>query len=124
VAIFSERLLAGEPPTLRGEGRPTRDYVHVGDVARAFVLAAESVKAGVYNVGTGVQTSTATLLGFLQDAAGTRIEPGREPLMEGELEASALDASRIANELGWRPSIAVEEGVRQTFAWYRDALGR
>jgi UDP-glucose 4-epimerase len=124
VAIFSERLLAGEPPTLRGDGRPTRDYVHVGDVARAFVLAAESRKAGVYNVGTGVQTSTATVLRFLQDAAGTRIEPGHEPLMEGEIEASALDASRIANELGWRPSIAVEEGLRETFAWYRDALGR
>lgn len=75
VAIFSEKLLAGETPSLRGDGKPTRDYVHVGDVAHAFVLAAESGKAGVYNVGTGVQTSTAQLLEVLQEAAGTSIEP-------------------------------------------------
>lgn len=123
VAIFSERLLAGESPSLRGEGKPTRDYLHVGDAARAFVLAAESRKAGVYNVGTGVQTSTMTLLQILQEAAGTTIEPRHEPLMEGELEASALDASRIGRELGWRPTVTVEEGFRETFAWYRAARG-
>jgi UDP-glucose 4-epimerase len=123
VAIFSERLLAGEAPTLRGQGRPTRDYVHVGDVARAFVLAAESRKAGVYNVGTGVQTSTARLLEILQDAAGTSLEPQQVPLMDGELRASALDASRIERDLGWRPMVAVDAGLRETFAWYRAAAG-
>ena len=123
VAIFSEKLLAGEPPSLRGEGKPTRDYVHVGDVARAFVLAAESRKAGVYNVGTGIQTSTARLLDILQDAAGTSLEPQEEPLKEGELAASALDASRIERELGWRATTAVDEGLRETFAWYRDGRG-
>jgi UDP-glucose 4-epimerase len=123
VAIFSEKLLAGEPPSLRGEGEPTRDYVHVGDVAHAFVLAAESGKAGVYNVGTGVQTSTARLLGILQDSAGTSLEPQQEPLKDGELKASALDASRIERDLGWRPTVAVDAGLRETFAWYRDARG-
>jgi UDP-glucose 4-epimerase len=123
VAIFSTRLLAGEPPSLRGEGKPTRDYVHVGDVARAFVLAAESGKAGVYNVGTGVQTSTLRLLEILQDAAGTSLEPQPDALKEGELEASALDASRIERELGWRPTVAVDEGLRETFAWYREGRG-
>jgi UDP-glucose 4-epimerase len=124
VAIFSERLLAGEAPTLRGQGKPTRDYVHVGDVARAFVLAAESRKEGVYNVGTGAQTSTARLLEILQDAAGTSLEPQQVPLMEGELKASALDASLIARELGWRPTVAIDEGLRETFDWYRDSRGR
>jgi UDP-glucose 4-epimerase len=123
VAIFSEKLLAGEPPSLRGEGKPTRDYVHVGDVAHAFVLAAESGKTGVYNVGTGVQTSTARLLEILQDAAGTSLEPQQGPLMDGELRASALDASRIERDLGWRPTVAVDAGLRETFAWYRDAAG-
>jgi UDP-glucose 4-epimerase len=123
VAIFSAMLLAGEPPSMRGEGKPTRDYVHVGDVAHAFVLAAESGKAGVYNVGTGVRTSTARLLEILQDAAGTSLEPQQSPLMDGEVEASALDASRIERELGWRPTIAVDVGLRETFAWYRDARG-
>jgi UDP-glucose 4-epimerase len=123
VAIFSEKLLAGEAPSLRGEGKPTRDYVHVGDVARAFVLAAESGNAGIYNVGTGVQTSTARLLEILQEAAGTSIEPRQDPLKEGELKASALDASRIERELGWQPTVSVDEGLRETFAWYRDMRG-
>jgi UDP-glucose 4-epimerase len=124
VAIFSEKLLAGETPSLRGDGKPTRDYVHVGDVAHAFVLAAESGKAGVYNVGTGVETSTAQLLEILQEAAGTSIEPRHEPLKEGELKASALDAWRIERELGWRPTVAVDEGLRRTLAWYRDGRVR
>jgi len=119
VAIFSEKLIAGAVPRLRGEGRPTRDYVHVSDVARAFVLAAEAGKEGVFNVGTGVQTSTARLLEILQDAAGTAIEPRQEELKEGELRASALDASRIERELGWNPTVEVEDGLRDTFAWYR-----
>ncbi len=119
VAIFSEKLIAGAVPRLRGEGRPTRDYVHVSDVARAFVLAAEAGKEGVFNVGTAVQTSTARLLEILQDAAGTAIEPRQEELKEGELRASALDASRIERELGWNPTVEVEDGLRDTFAWYR-----
>jgi UDP-glucose 4-epimerase len=119
VAIFSEKLIEGEVPTLRGEGKPTRDYVHVSDVARAFVLAAEAGKAGAFNVGTGVQTSTARLLEILQDAAGTAIEPRQEELKEGELRASALDASRIERELGWNPTVEVADGLRDTFAWYR-----
>jgi UDP-glucose 4-epimerase len=118
VAIFSEKLLAGQRPGLRGEGTPTRDYVYVGDVAEAFVLSGESGRAAVYNVGTGVQTSTARLLEVLQDEAGTSLEPAQEPLKEGELRASALDASRIQRELGWRPTVSAEDGLRETFRWY------
>ena len=123
VAIFCERLLAGKPPIMRDAGKPTRDYVHVRDVAHAFVLAAESDNAGVYNVGTGVQTSTARLLEILQDAAGTSVEPRQEALKEGELKASALDPSLVERELGWRPTVDVDEGVRATYAWFREARG-
>jgi UDP-glucose 4-epimerase len=118
VAIFSERLLAEEPPALRGDGAPTRDYVHVSDVAKAFLLAAEGGKSGVYNVGTGVTTSTARLLEILQDAAGTSLSPRPEPLQAGELRASRLDASRIERDLGWRSSVDVETGLLETFEWY------
>ena len=119
VAIFSDRLLSGEAPVLRGEGKPTRDYVHVSDVARAFVAAADGARAGTFNVGTGKQTSTAELLDILQSAAGTAIEPRQEALQAGELRASALDASRIERELGWTPTIDVERGIRGTFDWYK-----
>jgi UDP-glucose 4-epimerase len=119
VAIFSRSLLAGKPPELRGEGTPTRDYVHVTDVARSFVAAAEAERAGTYNVGTGRETSTARVLEILQAAAGTSLEPARVELKAGELAASALDSSRIERELGWRATIDAETGLRQTLDWYR-----
>ncbi len=119
VAIFSGRLLDGQAPALRGEGKPTRDYVHVKDVARAFVAAAEGGRAGTFNVGTGKQTSTAALLEILQDAAGTSVQPRLEELQAGELRASALDASLAERELGWAPTIDVEQGLRETFDWYK-----
>jgi UDP-glucose 4-epimerase len=119
VAIFSGRLLAGEPPELRGDGRATRDYVHVHDVARAFVAAAEGGRPGTYNVGTGRETSTARVLELLQSAAGTSIEPKHAELKPGELAASALDSRRIEQELGWKATIGVEEGLAQTLDWYR-----
>jgi UDP-glucose 4-epimerase len=118
VAIFSDRLLAGEPPTVFGHGSPTRDYVHATDVARAFVLAAEGGKGGTYNVGSGVQTSVLELLEILQAAAGTSLEPKLEPLRPGELRRSALDSSRIASELGWRVEIPVEQGLKATLETY------
>jgi UDP-glucose 4-epimerase len=121
VAIFSDKLFAGERPVLRGGGTPKRDYVHVSDVAHAFVLAADGGRGGTFNVGTGVGTSTARLLELLQEAAGTSIEPRDEPLKAGELDASVVDTSRIERELGWRPTIALENGLRETVAWYRDA---
>lgn len=119
VAIFSNALLSGESPPLRGGGIPTRDYVHVHDIARSFVAAADGKRTGTYNVGSGRQTSTAELLDLLQAAAGTDVEPRHDALQPGELRASALDASRIERELGWRPTIDVERGIRETFDWYR-----
>jgi UDP-glucose 4-epimerase len=119
VAIFSGRLLEGAQPFLRGEGKPTRDYVYVTDVAAAFVAAAEGRRAGTYNVGTGRETSTARLLEILQQAAGTAIEPRQVALEVGELQASALDSTAIARDLGWRPTVGSEDGLQQTFDWYR-----
>ena len=129
VAIFADKLLSKEQPALRGEGKPTRDYVHVSDVARAFTLAADTRRAGTFNVGTGVETSTARLLELLQKEAGTSLEPRQERLKPGELDASALDASRIERELGWRSTVALEDGLRETLSWYRatwsaEAAGR
>ena len=121
VAIFSGMLLDGERPTLRGEGKPTRDYVFVTDVANAFVTAADGAGAGTYNVGTGRQTSTARLLAVMQNAAGTAIEPLHVELQPGELQSSALDSSLIERELGWRAAVDLEAGLRQTLDWYRAA---
>jgi UDP-glucose 4-epimerase len=120
VAIFSDQLLAGEAPTVYGHGKPTRDYVHVIDVARAFVLGAEGERSGTYNVGSGKETSVLELLEILQTAARTSLEPRLEPLRSGELQRSALDSSRIAAELGWRPKIPLDSGLSETFHTYAE----
>ena len=122
VAIFSERLLRGEKVTVYGHGEPTRDYVHVADVARAFVVAAERKRPGTYNVGTGRETSVRDLLGLLSEAAGATVEVDLQPLRPGELERSSLDPSLIEQELGWRAEVPLEQGLRETFAAYAAAV--
>jgi UDP-glucose 4-epimerase len=121
VAIFSNKLANGEQPTVFGDGRQTRDYVYVGDVARAFVLAAEAGRAGTWNVGTAVETDVLELLALLQRAAGTELEPRFEPLRPGELMRSALDPGAIGQELGWRAEVAVDEGIAETYGTFAPA---
>ena len=113
VAIFSYRLFAGEPCTLYGHGSPTRDYVHVRDVVAA--LRAASGRAGIYNVGTGVETDVATLYARLAEAAGSTAEPALADLRPGELRRSCLDASHARSELGWAPQIAIAGGLAETY---------
>jgi UDP-glucose 4-epimerase len=113
VAIFSHRLWSGEAPTLFGYGKPTRDYVHVHDVARALLSGVGT--AGTFNVSTGIETDVAQLYQALQDAAGTSLEPQLGPLRAGELERSCLDPSRAAQQLGWRAQVEVREGLAQTY---------
>ena len=125
VAIFSDNLLAGRTPTVYGDGRQTRDYVHVSDVADAFATAAERRVDGTFNVGRGTETSVLDLLRDLQEAAGTSVEPRFEPLRAGELTRSALDPGAIEAELGWRARVELRAGLRETFLWYagRTAAG-
>ncbi len=115
VAIFSDRLARGEQVVVYGFGKPTRDYVHVGDVAGAFFTAAAAGRAGTFNVGTARETSVLELLEILQREAGTAGQPELKPLRPGELERSALDPSAIKRELGWRAEITVEQGLPETF---------
>jgi UDP-glucose 4-epimerase len=118
VAIFSDRLIRGETPIVFGHGKPTRDYVHVADVARAFTTAADSELAGTFNIGWGRETSVLELLDVVQRAAGTSVEPQLEPLRPGELDRSAIDSRLAADVLGWRPELDFEEGIAETFRWY------
>jgi UDP-glucose 4-epimerase len=113
VAIFSHQLSHGTAPTLFGFGKPTRDYVHVHDVARALLAALG--RAGVYNVSTGVETPVSRLFEVLQAAADVAVEPELAPLREGELERSCLDSSRAREQLGWQAGIALEEGLASTY---------
>jgi UDP-glucose 4-epimerase len=114
VAIFTHHLHAGRSPKLYGDGRPTRDYVHVADVAAAL-LAASGV-AGAFNVATGVETDVTTLWEILLAASGTSVQPTFAPLREGELKRSCIDPSLARTELGWEPRIPLDQGLRDTYA--------
>ena len=123
VAIFSDRLMRGESPVVYGHGKPTRDYVHVADVVRAFTSAADGEHAGTFNVGWGRETSVVQLLDVVQRAAGTSREPQLEPLRPGELDRSAIDSRLAADVLGWRPELDFEQGITETFRWYAAEQG-
>lgn len=121
VAIFSSKLLAGDTPTIFGDGNQTRDYVFVDDTVHAFALAAERGSGGVINVGTGVETSVNDLFTLLQKITGSDGEPNYGPLPAGEPRRSVLDIELAGSELGWRPWTHLEDGLRETVAFIRDA---
>jgi UDP-glucose 4-epimerase len=113
VAIFSDHLYTGRAPKLYGQGTPTRDYVYVGDVVRALLAA--SGRAGTYNIATSVETDVASVWRELSKVAGKQIEPELADLRAGELTHSCLDISRAERELGWRPKVAIAEGLALTY---------
>jgi UDP-glucose 4-epimerase len=119
VAIFTGRLLEGKPCTVNGDGKQTRDYVFVGDVARANLLAAEKAFAGALNVGTGVETDVNELFAKLARAAGVEAKPAHGPGKPGEQKRSCIDPSAAAKALGWRPEVALDEGLRRTVEYFR-----
>lgn len=119
VAIFSRALVAERAALIHGTGTDTRDYVFVGDVVRANLLALASGRTGHYNVGTGRQVDVNTIYSLLAAAAESPRPAQHGPPRAGDLRASALDASRIREELGWRPEVELERGIAETFAWFR-----
>ena len=120
VAIFTGKMLRGEPVTVNGDGRQTRDYVFVGDVARANLLAIEREVSGPVNIGTGVETDVNALARLLLEATGSRSEVGHGPAKSGEQRRSVVDARRANERLGWRPEVALRDGLRQTVAFFRE----
>jgi UDP-glucose 4-epimerase len=116
VAIFMKRLREEGRPRIFGDGTQTRDYVFVGDVVAA-TLAAAAHPAGVFNVGTGIETSVLDLYSRIQRAAGIEREPEFADPRPGELQRSMLDASRARQELGWEPQRSLDEGLAATWAW-------
>jgi UDP-glucose 4-epimerase len=124
VAIFVRKLLAGETPVINGEGRQTRDYVYVGDVVRANLLAAscDASALGAYNVGTGRELDVNRLFALIRSACGLDgPDAVHGPAKPGEQLRSCLDASRAERVLGWRPEVSLEEGLGRTVEFFRGA---
>lgn len=120
VAIFLNRLLVGEAPTINGEGLQTRDYVHVSDVVRANLAAAGLPGFHIYNVGTGVETSVVDLYQELARAVGSDLQAKHGPAKPGEQQRSSVDAGLIRRELGLPEPLPLREGLARTAAWFRE----
>lgn len=122
VAIFSQRLLAGQPTRVFGDGGNTRDYVYVDDVVDAFVRAATVPDAAGrrFNVGTGVETSDRGLHTLVAGSAGAPDDPEYAPARLGDVERSALDAGLAGEVLGWTPTVPIREGVARTVDYFRE----
>lgn len=119
VAIFLERMAAGEPTAIFGDGNQTRDFVYVGDVVRAL-LAAAGRPGGVFNVGTGVETSVNALHAACRRASGSTREPAYAPAREGDVVRSVIDPGRALRELGWRAEASLDDGLAATWASMRE----
>ncbi len=120
VAIFAQNLLDGKPTKVFGEGENTRDYVYVGDVVRAFYLAAGQLGGGLrFNVGTSVETTDRELHTLVAQAAGAADEPDFAPARLGDLPRSALSYDRAREVLGWEPQVPIAEGVARTVDYFR-----
>jgi UDP-glucose 4-epimerase len=113
VAIFAHHLHSGRAPKLFGHGKPTRDYVYVGDVVSALLAA--SGRSGTYNIATGVETDVMTVWSELQKISGAQIEPQLADLRPGELTHSCLDTRLAERELGWRAEVPIADGLRLTY---------
>jgi UDP-glucose 4-epimerase len=120
VAIFVNRMLRGEQPVINGDGKQTRDYVFVGDVVRANVLALNATGSGVFNVGTGIETDVNVLFRHVRALTGSTCEEKHGEAKKGEQLRSVLNAGKITRELGWSVTIPIEEGLRHTVDYFRN----
>jgi UDP-glucose 4-epimerase len=118
---FITALLGGHQPRIYGDGLQTRDFVHVENVVDANLLACGATAAvgEVFNVGSGQATSLRELLALLSELAGREVRPVVSPARPGDIRNSYADISRARTLLNYQPKIGLSEGLRTTFAWYR-----
>jgi UDP-glucose 4-epimerase len=116
VSIFLERMARGDETVVFGDGSQTRDFVYVGDVV-ASLLAAVGRTGGVFNIGTGEETSVLGLHEACRAVSARGKEARFEPARLGDARRSVLDVSLAANELGWHSEVPLDEGLRRTWDW-------
>ncbi len=119
IPIFLERALRGEPLIVFGDGEQTRDFVYVEDVARVTADCVEKGE-GVYNIGTGKETSVNEIVDMVRAVVGKDVEVVYEDPRPGEVRRIYLDVSKAEEELGFKPEVGLKEGIRRTFEWLKE----
>jgi CDP-glucose 4,6-dehydratase len=124
------QLLEGERPVIRSDGTLTRDYLYVEDAADCYLLLAQSLAARAdlageaFNFASGRPLSVLEVVGLMQTAVGTSLEPDVRATASGEIFQQYLSAEKARAVLGWEPAHSFEEGLDRAVAWYRATLGR
>ncbi len=119
VAIFTQKMLKGEQPTINGNGMQTRDYVHVKDVIEANMAMINKKINGTFNVGTGKETTVNQLFQNLREITSTELKEIHGPQKKGEQQRSCLDYQKIFNVAEWEPTVSLKEGLETTVAYFR-----
>lgn len=118
ISIFLEKLKNKQQPVINGDGKQTRDYVYVKDVARANLLALQKRVSGEINIGTNVETDVNQIYELVKQAAGTSIEAEHGPERPGEQRTSSLNYAKAKEILGWEPSVSLQTGMAETAAYF------
>jgi UDP-glucose 4-epimerase len=124
IAILCEKFLAGEPPKIFGDGSQTRDYVHVGDIAAIQRAVFDNWQPGIYNVGTGIETSLNEIWSRIAGMLGHEIAAQRLPANAAELARNSLNAHRLRSTFAFAPWKSLAEALPPTVEWYRQRAAR
>jgi len=122
VGIFSQKMLNGDQPVINGNGRQTRDFIYVDDIVEANVAALTKTAHGIYNVGTGQETTINELFGILAKLINPAVREVHGPAKKGEQQRIALDAGRLQRELEWETKVPLQDGLAKTVEYYRQTV--
>jgi UDP-glucose 4-epimerase len=121
ISVFAKRVLAGKPVVVYGDGTQSRDFVFVSDAVRAIAdaSAAPCIKSGVFNIGTGRETTINRLARMIIELSGSSSPISYVSGRPGELHRSLADISEASASLRYRPQVSLREGLMETLAWFR-----
>ncbi|MBI5253765.1 MAG: SDR family oxidoreductase [Euryarchaeota archaeon] len=121
VAIFANKMLRSERPMINGDGTQTRDFVYVSDIVRANLLAIERGK-NIYNITAGKETSVNEIFAAIKKILNTNVEPEHAPPIKGEVRRIYLNIEKAERELGWKPEVELEEGIKNLLEYMRQKI--
>jgi len=119
VAIFCDQIFSKKQPIINGDGLQTRDFVFVADIVNAATLAIKAEKSGIFNVATAKETNINDIFLIIKQETGAAFKEVHKPAPKGEQQRSCLDYSKIKSELNWSPKYDLEQGLKETVAWFK-----
>jgi UDP-glucose 4-epimerase len=122
VSIFCNKMLSGEQPIINGDGKQTRDYVYVQDVVKANLITLAEAGSSIYNIGTAIETNVNKLFSMLNDIIGNGQTEKHGPSAPGEQMRSVITSDKLFENLDWKPSTTLEDGLKKTVSFFETNL--